>query len=499
MKITMSDLDQNIISKLSKLDNLSTGLLYSDNGNITTKEVNEIVKSKADKVFSQDDITEIKKHLYKSSDNYISSFDRAMLLTNNAIQTKTFLKEINATELFKNQYKFITYFKCKNSAFLVNNVCDIYWLDVVNKSYKYINLAQLFKNLFNIKKMYPSDITYVTALDENTALISLAKNGVYSVNYETKTVIKITKELNIDIIKVLDEDRIICARKSTLTDNLFIINKNGQKVLKYNQISKLNEYIENIIVADNCFYVMSDVKSSLHSDVILHKFTLDLAQINYEYDDYSSAKNKRDSQYMIFGAVNVNNDVYILTVKNDNVIMWKYVDEFNSYEYYDLDLNIPFDDITDFDVTDSIINIITKDRIYQYEDMKIVNNIKLNIEYKNAFGISGTLYCLTDLSVYFIPQQTTQSYSILTFDISFVKGINSVDFYADSDTKLKYKFYDPQTNVEISPYFGIYLNSTNVLYRLLNITTNVRVQVSDITESTNINGIVVHANNTYYK
>lgn len=496
MKIKLEELDLPVQEKIQRLDCLQdkTGFVFVENGSYITKKIDSIGLRT---VYSTDDIKNMKS--YKNSkSNYISATDKIMTLVSDANATKKLLHKAEFSQLFKTQYKFSKYFNVDNNLCAINTSGIMYLINTNDLSYETLDILNIIKNKYVFKQLYPSDILDIIWFDDNSYLISILNNGIYKFTMNGDCEL-FSSETNIDIMRILSNNTILCCRKNTYINAIIILDFSGRKIMTFNTLSTEQKYILDVIVLDTCFYIVADTMTMLHHNKILHKFELDDACISYHDISMRMPLNKRNSIYQYIKTIHYKNNLYTLYVVNNKITICYYNAEFNSYEYYDTDILIDIDELLDIDIVNNMVTIVTYDKIYQINNFKL-HSINANQEnIIDAKIICNNLYLSDGLILYKFNSFMYKNYSLLTLDVSDIKNVNNADIYITANKKLSYKFYDVDTKIEIVPSYGMYINNTDVIFKLYNVTSNLRIQINNLDENTEIYDVVLHINQLYLK
>ena len=496
MKIKCDALDLEVQNKLNRLDNLDDkiGFVYVNNGKYDIKKIDSI---NARTIYTTDDIIKIRSHKYNSCDNYISGKDKILTLTSDARATKKLLHNAEFSSLFKTQYKFIKYFDLDDKIGTVNASGILHVLNINDLSHVAINILDILKNKFIFRQLYPSDILDICKFNDSF-LISIRNNGIYKFNLDSECELFSTEQ-NVDILKILNNNIVLCCRKNTYNNAIFFLDNAGRKILTFNTLAIEQKYILDVIVLNNYFYIIADTKTALHTNKMLYKFELDDACISYHDVSDRISFNRINSKYQYVKTIAYSNDLYMLFVVDSKICIWYYNSEFNSYEIHETDVVVDIDNIRDFGVVDNVLTVATNNKILQFKNFNIDTVVANKNNILDCIIINNVLYLSDGLMLYKYGSYNYKDYSILTFDLTDINNVNNADVYISANKKLSYKFYDAITKIEIIPAYGMYVNETDVIFKLLNINNNIRVQVSNLDINSEIHDLIIHVNQLYLK
>jgi hypothetical protein len=242
MRIGINDLDRDLIKKINKFDELELNyskddgnILMYDGENYYTSKIN--VKNK-EIYFTENDLMDYRKHLYKSEGKFISSFDTKVL--NNNVFSSSFKSLLTSSEpkvLCKTDASVI-YMKEYGSYYYIYTLSGkLYKINkIATNTQTVYDICALLKTHFACTNLHPKMITDFIQYEDGY-LFSVLGYGIYYINinqgiYELKfnypSVIKMVEVAN-NILVTLTKDN----DKTVILSNLI----NGKKIESYNILS----------------------------------------------------------------------------------------------------------------------------------------------------------------------------------------------------------------------------------------------------------------------
>jgi len=518
MKISIDELDNSVKNKINKFDKLE--LNYAeDNGQIVmfngkeyyTSNI-EIPRHNIEHVyFSNNSINDFRKALYKSHDNFKSSFD-------------TIFTESNLTmSNFRNAYSEI------NSNFICMADSDILlFKEFGNYYYTYLESGKIFKiNKSNITVQTDYDIMNVIrtnfvcpnikntdVLDfivvNNAFLISTVENGIFYMDFN-KNEFELKFNLN-QVIKLLElpNKNILCIsdidKNSIVTYDL----ESGNKIETSNVIRKRDYQVaKDAILMDNGdFAVLGKPIGINPCEHLLHYWRMDFSKASYENEDIKIHPNKASVFYEVKFLSSFSKNIVISGVYKSKLFIWVYdTDNLKNTprEIIFDKLNIEYDDL-------QFVHMKSYDEIYfNIADKLLMINangdILANIK-MNQYGNISKMLC-SENKIIGIDRKEALHYNITSYNyypeiklLVFNDPIacNNIDIYIKSNNgKDRVTFYDPNTNEQIRPsYYGI----TEFNETVINISdcksTKIVMKINSPKDN-EIYGVVVNKNRLFKK
>lgn len=514
MRIGINDLDRDLIKKICKFDELE--LNYSqDDGNVLMYDGDNYYTGKfnirnKEIYFTENDLYEYRKHLYKSEGKYVSSFDTRLLVNNT--YTSSFKNLLTTVEP-----KYLC--KADSSVLCMKEYGTYYYLYTISgKLYKINKIAtntqtvydicSLLKTHFACTNLHPKMITDFIPYEDGY-LFSVLGYGIYYINinqgiYELKfnypSVIKMAEIAN-KMLVTLSKDH----------DKSVVISKieNGKKVESYSVLSLNYQHPKDIKVLPNKdFIVIGESNGLMNTANILHYWKLDEGELSYNNIDYLLPENNRSIYYEPkFYSVH-NNYFYIFGTYKTRIFSWCWdlsnIMEKPIEKFYDK-VPVNFDNFYSYKLANDGIYFIIGNRMIKYDvEDNIVENILLNnfLTTHDVISLDASSFIAIDKKdVVIYPFQTYSYYPELTFNIYDKQDkCNNINIYIKSSTgNESITFFNAITKEQITPDFYGLTEENEFLISLRNVNATKIYMGIDLKKDSSIGGIVINCNQEYYK
>lgn len=473
MKITERELDEKVLIKLNRLDNIVDNfdpnnlegfLAYNSQKGFYNKKVNENILRE---VYKNSDFGTIRDHLKKESSNIKNTYNSNLELYKNNKVTQGFInlaKDASLNKISSNIFKVF-----HNNIILHKN-------GFINDT---VNAIEKINNTLHVKILI-SDIVDINYLD-GAFLISTKYNGIFKIlnndvelfsplcNYKIESIAEV-----LFLVSPFD---------------IMILDKDGNKIEKINTIKNDIEIPKFIVNDGNKIFVITN-----HNK--LYCWEKDKAQLNVNNISGNFTEFSNDNRYQTLG-VDIKDNILFLygSYLMTKTFIWK------------LDLSDPLADykelILDYSLKDVLI---LKDNVYllAIEGHILLlsdNNVTINILFNNKMKFinsSSKVLLLFDNSLYelLIPEIEKDNKN-LDFIIT-EKLSNNVDVLIKNYNNENIGFYDFNKNSQILPYF-IAKDENDILIKLKNINSEKIIMRIVLNNNSNIEGLVVRDNKIFVK
>ena len=240
MRIGINELDRDLIAKIKKLDELE--LNYSpDDGNIVMYNGEGYYTGKYasfKKMYFDDNmIYNFKKHLYKSGENYFSSFDKNVLKSNIfSSSLKNCLTNIEGGFVSKTDADVLKFKEFGANYYAYSASGKLYEINKFNPTTQTIyDIFSLLKTHFAFSQLNPYMVSDFIVYD-NGFLVAVLGAGVYYINIK-KGIYELKYNLASVTHLVAINDRIILTSKDKNYTVVIADFKTGKIIEKYNNVS----------------------------------------------------------------------------------------------------------------------------------------------------------------------------------------------------------------------------------------------------------------------
>lgn len=514
MRIGINDLDRDLIKKINKFDELELNyskddgnILMYDGENYYTSKIN--VKNK-EVYFTENDLIEYRKHLYKSEGKFISSFD-TKLLNNNVFSSsfRTLLSSSEPKVLCRTDAS-VLYMKEYGSYYYVYTLSGkLYKINkIATNTQTVYDICALLKTHFACTNLHPKMITDFIPYEDGYLFAVLGygiyyiniNQGIYELKFNYASVIKMAEVAN-NILVTITKDN----DKTVILSNLI----NGKKIESYNILSLNYQHPKGIQVLPNKdFIVIGESNGLMNTSNIIHYWKLDEAKTSYTNIDFLLSDNNKSIYYEPkFWNVH-NNKFYILGTYKSRIFAWSWdlnniMD--NPIEVFYDKIPVNFDNFYSYKFVPNGIYFIIGNKMVKYDlDFNISENIILN-----DFLTTHTVVSLEDSSfiaidkkdVVLYPFQVYSYYPELSFKIyDKQEKCNNINIYIKStEGKENIAFFNMTTGEQIIPDFYGLTEEKEFLISIKN-SNAIKINMNiDMKKDSNILGIIINYNQEYYK
>jgi hypothetical protein len=518
MKVQEKELDQKVIDKLNQFENLKAG--YSpDLGGIvcyngtafSTRYVNE---SFMRTVYKADEIAGMLKHLLRSDIDYMSAFDRQMIVGESKPSFfPSAAMESNADIVFVPDSK-ITKIKLSDDGFILALSEDGSVSKIEVSTGKLVSTVQAVTAIKDKFQRAVSDSNSISDFDSHGSgfLIATESDGVFYFDptidlYELKFQIP-----NVIGIKDLGDGKVAI----TVSDNRdgVIIGdfETGCKYASYDCLRRSGYQLPIAMqkIGYVGFAVLGRSYSPCQNGRILHVWKKDAAGAGLELLDPIMHPAKEDFAYQAKYLCNNGRYAWILGVMNGSPFVWEYnldlPGQAPSEVIYDqYGISAEYDDLGFFSVYDNKFWFSIKDRIVAGNPDGTIGASIIAKEY----DLSGML--MIKDSFYAISEGTVVKYSIpklsSSHDVTMLISetpCNNIDVMVDGEGGEGLEFYD-ENDVIIEPTLHLVLQSsdkkeTRHVIKMLQQSPSSQITLRlTVPEGNVIRGVVVHKNQLYMK
>ena len=504
MKVTMRDLDSNILEKLNVLDNVAKTydekhpdgfVSYGPNGFYFKKTNDTFLK----KVFDENEIVSLEQSLHSNASNILSSelVDfRADNKTN--IATKAFLFKTPFTYKKDLGSKILNYKSFDSVIYTLNYDGCLYKISEDSESTN-VDILKILEENFNLaKKIYANDLLDFDILDADTVILATSNFGVYKVHVSKK---------EIELLFVAERVRKI---KITYTKSLFVLTDDfcaqydiatGNRIEKYSNIVNRHQLPLDAVRVNGDIFVLGTPIGISNLDNILHLWKLDEEKISYNCVDSKIERFHLDNRYQIMFIAYDEHCVYISGLFNDNPFVLS-VDRntlrvTKKFVYTSLTLN----EYTDFRAIDGKFVILSKNMVYILNENSIEERLQLESDCSRIKILNGEVVAISgsNLVKFQLTKFSTASDSLLYNILNSDEPCNNLDILIKNVGRSeRVTLIDGNTGKEIqASYYLLYKG--NAVLKLMNCkSTNIILKLA-VTVSSNVEGIVVRKNRMFLR
>lgn len=504
MKVTMRDLDSNILEKLNVLDNVAKTydekhpdgfVSYGPNGFYFKKTNDTFLK----KVFDENEIVSLEKSLYTEAPNILSTVYEDFRADNKAnTATKSFLFKTPFTYK-KDLGSKITHYKSHdNIVYTINLDGCLHKVDGNNQVAE-VSVLKLLEENFNLaKKVYAGDIVDFDILDYDTVIIATSNFGVYKVHISKKEV---------ELLFVAERVRKV---KITYTGTLFVLTDDfcaqydvatGNRIEKYSNIANRRQLPLDAVRVDGDIFVLGAPVGIFNLDNILHLWKLDEGKVSYNSADSKIEKFQLDNRYQIMFIAYDDNYIYLSGLFKDHPFILNLDRKTLRFVKTKIYEELSLLDYTDFRAVDGRFCVLSKDMLFILNSERVEERLQLESECSRIKILNGEVVAISGNNlVKFQMTKFSTSMDTLTYNI-----LNSEDACNNLDILIKnagraerVTLLDGNTNREIqASYYLLYKG--NAVLKLMNCkSTNIILKLA-VTPTSNVEGIVVRKNRMFLR
>jgi hypothetical protein len=502
MRVSERDLDNNLLEKVNRLDNVVSSynsniegfLSYNKDGFYFKQTNDDYLKQ----LLSEDDIINMKKNIDEPAVNVVSSKYTNILKkasTNKAVET--FYQDLQGKFLFlvnKNIIKYKIYSNDLNETVFVCLLDDLSFIvyNVSTKQTYIFNIASELETKFSLVNI-PVYSLNDFFIDKTLLYFSLFQHGVYKYDLSSKELSMVSNKTDIEFIDLLPNQNIFCIG----SDSIAVYSKEEKISEEFYQLRKLNQHPKFYLHYKDKYFVIGKNYGVDSSKKLVHAWKyngLDLENIDEQIEN-----NIEDQNYEIKYATIYQDKLYITGVNHydDTLFIWAY----NLLTLRLEDINIPKIKL------DQYYNILFYNEkiLLSYKDMlKVLDKGLLHTYHINSniqkLTVYDQLYYMNDNKIYQLdlPVYSTAD-EIMNFKIyNKQNSCNTIDIYIDNyNGKSEDIVFSSGSNI-IEPLFKI-IDEGNAYIRLYDCKeTSIDMQLH-IYETTSIKGIAIKENKIFLR
>ena len=514
MKISMRDLDPEIIEKLNRLDSVvlnygganQDGFISYNNNGFYFKKTNDTFLRK---IVSDNEIAELKNGLINPLNSMKSSYyDDFQLTGKNNSATKSLVHSLELYKLTEIETKPLIKKFIDNGYYMIydalnDQLSKVKLNERCSSEIKTTKVVKPITDNFNLAtNLTGYDIVDFIRWDANNYIIATSFYGIYKF---------VKNEDKFDVELVVNPETRVRKIEKTQNDKLFVAAddfcalydiESGVSIEKFFNIIKSNQIPLDVIKTENQIFVIGKSLGINNTDNLVHCFELDQAKISFNVVDNQIMPNPDSKAYEIRFIQASNDELKIIGFYYDKIFSWSYdLKTFEITESFISGCNIS--DIRYIAFYDDLYYILLSDRVETNNGESLVNRYNLTQECKEIKVVSDKLYFISlNGNVLFtsFPEYENKEEEIEFSIYDEMNDCNNIDIFVDGVTKReKITFFDVDKNTQIFPSYYVILNGNSAFIKLTNPRALHIVMKVEISEDSNITGIVINKNKLYLR
>ena len=499
MKITMRDLDENILEKLKSLDGVVNSydeknpdgfVSYGPNGFYFKKTNDTFLK----KIYTEDEIVDLEECLETPKKNILSSSFTDFRIDkkfNKAVQKFLYRLTPSLVE-FENRIV-----KIENDE-KVMILLDNGVLTTEDKSLN-INVLELLHSNFNLTaQLDVGHIVRILTYKDTDLIVATTDFGIYKIS------------LNDNSVELLVSQKGVKDIALTYTGNLFVAAKDScaqydiassLKTEKYLNIFNDQQLPEKIIKTNEEIFVQATPAGCYSTENLIHLWKLDGAKVAYNCKDRILEKLPTDKDYQILFDSKTQEAVFFAGKINSKIFVWKIALD-GKYTFTEEIIDcIDSTQFTGFMAFNGLLLFIVGKHFYIVKDNTIINKYQLPEVSNGLYMNNNQLFTVAKSGLVKIDLPKFEEKSeMLSYRIySDVDACNNIDIFVKGGSRNeRISLIDEDTNKEIKPSY-YFLHGKDSVIKLMNCkATKIKMLVS-VTTTSNIDGIVVKNNRMFLR
>ena len=519
MKLGMNDLGVEVVKKLNLLDDLIKNftiengniVMYNGknfyNGSVPATEVNTVIKEVRPIVITSNEISELKNHLNKSSDNYISAYDTVLNTTTPFnVKCKNILSETTPDLICRESNRISKVEESNGYIYLTLSDGNFVMFDALKpENQTKTDILGLIRTNFACPKLDAIDINNIY-LYTGGFLVPTKYNGIFHLDI-SNGIYEMFPINNVKNIDFLADGNIACAINDYKNNIVFF---NLDTKLKIETSNRINSNTPGQVPfmtkvgANGNYYVLSKSVGMNPSENLLHVWAFDKDTKEYKY--ISVGANSADFNYQPKILDTYKEKVLICGSKYKKLFIWEYdVNELDKspIEYiYDIDCDYSEIGYAKYS-TDGKILVSVNDCIYILDGSNVDSHFRINNftkENKITYSRNMNKIIATDnreVLSYNIPEyKTYQNYEASILEN---KTSNNLSVLIKSNTdNVRAIFYDGNTLQQIIPTYYIIRDGDSIIKIEGCKSTNIKMRLTIPSDSI-VEGIVINDNHRFVK
>lgn len=500
MKIVETDLDQSTQSKINRLDDVAksteeVSVVY-DGSKFYGKSLTSDFLSR--KIFSNDDIKSLEKHLYKTEDNYVSAFDTPMIST--PLQGAPGLScNLAATSLFTNSNKILKFKLYEKYYLFLDSFGMLYRISRTKTSVKdYIDAKGLISATYVSTNFEVSNITDILMADSG-AYISTDKYGIFFISWDSQTSERVINETDVAKMEFLDGNRLLII-KNSFGNNIIIYDlKTYKKIATFSEMGKYFQTAIDDCVFSKGFAILGRQYAPLLAENYLHVFELDSSATSYVNKDGSVPAFSIADGFLPKAVRYFDSKFYVIGVRAGKIVIRTYYDgETGTSSEKELsDIATSMDDIKDVYVNYDGLTIALGNKILILDSNLDISRIFILAQNIGRIVLidSDSYYCIDSGECFKYLALGAEEADSVNFVVGNSSKCNNIDILVECSGKnAAVSLINQDKSQSFTPY--AYIKSGNLhILKILNCTLDsfiVKIENAD-----SITGLVIHSNELY--
>jgi hypothetical protein len=497
MKTTENDLDQSLKNKINRLDDIvaygRSSTVAFKNGAFVPQPIVDTMFAK--KIFSDDNILDLKNHLYKSSENYSSAFDTPMATT--PISTAPGLcVNVSTAPVFTIENDIVSIKTDGANFYVLSSTGIIYKISKKDpKQIVQISVFNILTAYYVSSGLSANDFTDICACDEY-AIVSTDNYGIYKIFWdESKGHSKFSTELNVIKLDFVDNDKIVVFRNSTNESVVLIDRAAGQRIMAFSEMNYLGQALCDATVEDHNVYVLGRQYSPLMSPKMFHAYKLNNSKISYYCGDKEFADTPLADGFIPKFIRVLGSSIYLIGSKNNHLCVRMLSGEGNLKCFFDYDIamvSAGYDEISCVNIDVDNVQIIAKNVLYVLNrvDMNIKNVYKIPDGNKISQGLfsDGELYLYQRNYCYSVVMPVSTNSNPIKLIVENPTLCNNIDIMIGM-TEGTVSLINPEKNQEFKPVLHLQYGNYHVLKI---VGSTLKEFIVRLDNPKNLTGFVVH-------
>lgn len=503
MKMTRKDLEDDILLKLDRLDDIVNNTTAVTDGFISYNPEKGFYFKKTNdtflrKVYSEDEIISLKEDIknpktneYSTDlgieildDSYNYATNKMIHYLNPVLKIPSFSKS-SIRKFINNRY--YAYFKLSGEfivADMKNNFNIIYHNQILTNIQETFNLSKDIRVYNIVDFIFDNNDTIIVATDFF---------GTYKYNLKNDEVeVLFNAESRIRCIELTHTNKLFVA----CDDFCAIYDLEGNLIEKYFNIVESNQIPYKIFKTSTDILVLGKATGINQLDSLLHGWTLDEAEVGYNCIDKVIMPNPTDNYYQIFSTQLTDDYLFIYTRYYDEIHAWKY--DLDSLEIEDLKISDNAKNVLDVLFAGNSFVISERDKFVVFGEN--INRIYTGESLVNLIvfdnGVLGFTEDFTSASQYEI-KQFVKHIDDIVFRCALKEQSNNIDLLIVNGAKLNIRFNNDEGR-NIQPAF-VAQYGNDYICKFLNCPEknfNIKIHVD---EATVLDGIILKSNKMFLR
>lgn len=287
MKTTENDLDVAAKKKLDSLDGIvsygkDASVLYRNGAFVPGPLIDSLFSRK---IYSDDNVLDLKRHLFRSEDNFISAFDTPM--TDRAYDIAPGLSvNVKATAVFHVDSSMLLCDRDSEFFYVFTDDGTAHRISRIDPTDRLtLGVTAAISKEFVSDGEPAHDITAISG-SADSVMIATGLHGMFVMSWDGKQIGRFAPENGITGIDRLSDGHILVTRKDVGPDSVVIIDSDtGERVISFPQLFHSYQAVYDVCSRPGFFAVLGRQYSPLPSDRMVHFYSSGKTGISYHCID----------------------------------------------------------------------------------------------------------------------------------------------------------------------------------------------------------------------